>query len=78
MNIGIIGSGNVGKSLGRGWVEKGHVVMLGTRNPEKVELREWAAPHNIALGTLAEEATFGEVILVATPWANGVLRRRCV
>lgn len=71
MNIGIIGSGRVGQALAQGFVAQGHHVMLGTRNPEKVELREWAQSHNIEVGTLPAAATFGEVLVVATPWANG-------
>lgn len=71
MNIGIIGSGNVGKSLARGFVANGHRVLMGTRDPEKIELREWAAPLNVTLGTLRQAAAFGDVVVLATPWSNG-------
>jgi hypothetical protein len=36
MNIGILGSGDVAKALGAGFLKHGHAVMLGTRNAEKL------------------------------------------
>jgi hypothetical protein len=71
MQIGIIGSGNVGKTLARGFVANGHTVTLGTRNPDNAELRDWAAAQHVALSTLADAARVNEVIVLATPWANG-------
>ena len=40
MDIGIIGSGIVGTTLGTALVGKGHAVLAGTRDEGK--LREWA------------------------------------
>jgi Predicted UDP-glucose 6-dehydrogenase len=40
MNVGIIGSGAVAKSLGEGFLKHGHGVMLGTRDTSK--LSDWA------------------------------------
>jgi predicted dinucleotide-binding enzyme len=40
MDIGIIGSGIVGTTLGTALVGKGHAVLVGTRDEGK--LREWA------------------------------------
>jgi len=37
MNIGIVGSGIVGQVLGRKLVELGHDVVIGTRDPSKLE-----------------------------------------
>jgi len=34
MKIGIIGSGNVGGSLGKIWAAKGHEVMFSSRHPD--------------------------------------------
>jgi predicted dinucleotide-binding enzyme len=43
MQIGIIGSGNVGKTLGEAWLKRGHRVLFGySRGLEK--LRGCAAP----------------------------------
>jgi predicted dinucleotide-binding enzyme len=35
MKIGIIGSGNMGRSLGILWAEQGHEVFFGSRTTEK-------------------------------------------
>ena len=51
MKIGIIGSGAVGQTLGTKWLELGHDVAIGTRDPSKIDekkmmatsLREWRA-----------------------------------
>ena len=39
MKIGILGSGPVGRSLGKGFASKGHDVKLGSRTPEKQEVQ---------------------------------------
>jgi 8-hydroxy-5-deazaflavin:NADPH oxidoreductase len=36
MKVGVLGSGDVGRSLGRGFVRHGHEVMVGSRTPEKL------------------------------------------
>jgi len=35
MGIGIIGSGEMGKTLGQLWTLKGHKVLFGSRNPKE-------------------------------------------
>ena len=71
MNIGIIGAGNIGGSLGKLWTQAGHKVYFSSRNPEKLrEVAEEAGPH-AQYGSVAEAARFGEVILFALPfWAT--------
>lgn len=69
MNIGIIGSGNVGKALGETWRKKGHQVLFSySRDLQK--LRAYAAElgGKASAGTPAEAVKFGEVILFAPPW----------
>lgn len=64
MKVGVVGSGDVGKALAAGFVKHGHQVQLGTRMPAR--LAEWASNHRpIAVGTFAEAAGFGEVIVLA-------------
>ena len=64
MNVGILGSGDVARTLGAGFVSHGHSVMLGTRSPAK--LAEWAAKHPGArVGTFAEAARFGGLVVLA-------------
>ena len=40
MNIVIVGAGNVGRALGRGWIRSGHKVVFAVRDPSKPELSE--------------------------------------
>lgn len=71
MNIGILGSGDVGKSLGAGFVERGDEVMLGTRDPAK--LKDWQAAHPSAkVGSFAETAQFGDLVVLSTNAAGAI------
>ncbi|HVY24221.1 MAG TPA: NAD(P)-binding domain-containing protein [Steroidobacteraceae bacterium] len=64
MNIGILGSGDVARSLARGFLQQGHAVMLGTRDTSK--LSEWQRDHDRArAGSFADVAKFGEVLVLA-------------
>jgi len=63
MKIGVLGSGEVAQVLGRGFKAHGHEVCLGTRSPEK--LAGWAAESGGEVGSFAEAARFGEVVLLA-------------
>ena len=62
MKIGIIGSGNMGRSIGMLWAERGHEVFFGSRDSEKGKLIAQAAGHGAKGGTNDEAAAFGEVI----------------
>jgi len=63
--IGIIGSGDVGKSLANGFIKHGYEVMIGSRDTSK--LNEWKekAGKNAHLGSFSETANFGEIIVLA-------------
>ena len=64
MKIGILGSGDVAKSLGAGLRRKGHDVMLGTSNPTK--LAAWVAGSGgVRTGSFADAAAFGELAVLA-------------
>lgn len=64
MKVGIIGSGDVGRTLGSGFLKHGHEVMMGSREAGK--LADWAAQNKKGkTGTFAETAKFGEVVVVA-------------
>ena len=54
MKVGIIGSGDVGKSLGKGFIAAGHQVKIGSRSPEK--LNDWAKSAGVSTGTFEEVA----------------------
>jgi 8-hydroxy-5-deazaflavin:NADPH oxidoreductase len=66
MDIGIIGSGTVGQTLGSALAAKGHAVVVGTRDEGK--LREWAAKTGgrARVGSSADAAAHGEVVINAT------------
>jgi len=63
MKIGIIGSGNMGRSLGILWVEQGHEVFFGTRTAEKAKAIKAIAGDKAQAGTNDEAAAFGDVLL---------------
>ncbi|MGC2360320.1 MAG: NAD(P)-binding domain-containing protein [Thermoplasmata archaeon] len=66
MRVGILGSGEVGRTLGKGFAEHGHKVKLGSRTPGKPELVQWAqgTGGNASTGTFAEAARHGEVLVL--------------
>jgi predicted dinucleotide-binding enzyme len=66
VNVGILGSGEVGKVLAAGFANLGHEVKVGSRDPEK--LGDWvvATGERASAGTFAEAAAFGDLIVLAT------------
>ncbi len=70
MKIGIIGAGNMGSGLGKLWAAQGHTVMFSySRDRTKLEALAQSIGDNASVGTPAEAAQFGEVILLAIPWS---------
>jgi predicted dinucleotide-binding enzyme len=71
MNIGIIGSGNVGGTLGTRWAQAGHQVTFASRKPESKEMQELLANAgpNARAGTISDAAQ-ADCLLLATPWPN--------
>ena len=64
MQIAIVGSGDVGRSLGRAWRAAGHEVTIGTRDPAETRARpEWA---DVDLDLVAYADLDAEVFLNAT------------
>ena len=45
MNIGILGSAEVGQALGHGFLSEGYQVMLGTRDTSKEDVVKWKTAH---------------------------------
>ncbi len=70
MKIGILGSGDVGKKLGDGFIEAGHEVKIGTRDVQK--LSDWAAKHGsrASVGSFSDAAAFGDIVVISTMWAG--------
>jgi predicted dinucleotide-binding enzyme len=66
--IGVIGSGNIGGTIGGLWVKKGHPVFFSSRHPE--ELKDMIAKLGslAKAGTVEEAVTFGDVLFIAVPY----------
>jgi len=70
VNIGIIGSGNMGGGLGRIWARKGHSVIFSySRSAEKLNSLASSVAHAKA-GTPAEAAASSDIILLAVRWSE--------
>jgi hypothetical protein len=69
MRIGVLGTGNVGRTVGGKLVELGHEVMLGSRTPGGDAAKEWTASagEGASEGSLADAAAFGEIVFNTTP-----------
>jgi NADPH-dependent F420 reductase len=70
MTIGVIGSGNVGGTLGTRWAKAGHDIVYGTRDPQANDIKQLLAQAGgkARAATLPEAARVGEVLLLAMPW----------
>jgi 8-hydroxy-5-deazaflavin:NADPH oxidoreductase len=81
MKIGIIGSGVVAQTLGAKLIELGHDVVLGTRDPAKLDekknmtgtLREWIARTKTGkVVTFKDAAVHGELLISAVNGQNTI------
>ncbi len=63
--IGILGSGEVAKALGNGFLKHGYEVMMGTSNPSKLDEWKAAASGNVSVGSFEQAADFGDMIVLA-------------
>jgi hypothetical protein len=72
MKIGILGTGDVGQTLGSGFVKLGHSVKMGSRNPNQEKIKTWLARtgENASAGTFAEAAAFSDLAVLATLWTG--------
>lgn len=70
MKIAILGAGNVGSTLGRSWLTKGHEIFFGVRNPkdEKTQKLLTEIGGKASAGTNDEAIAFGDVIVLSLPW----------
>jgi len=70
MKIAVIGSGDVGGALGKGWEKQGHSARFGVRDksdPKPAALLQEAGSNAQAAG-MKEAAQSTEVVLLATLW----------
>jgi hypothetical protein len=68
MKIGILGTGDVGRALGKGFVALGNEVKLGSRSATNQKALTWAKEMGAkaSVGTFADAASFGDIVVVAT------------
>jgi predicted dinucleotide-binding enzyme len=67
MRYAVLGTGQVGRTLGGRLVELGHAVRLGSRTRDNAAAVQWSAAvgPGASVGTFAEAAAFGEVVVNA-------------
>jgi predicted dinucleotide-binding enzyme len=68
MTIGIIGSGNIGGTVGALWVKAGHRVLFSSRHPEQLKKLVDDLGPLAGAGTVKEALNFGDVVLIAVPY----------
>ncbi len=75
LNIGIIGSGNVGSALGKIWGKNGHEIMFSSRHPENLKGLAESIGKNVCYSSPAEAVKFGDVEGMGTNIAMALLKR---
>jgi 8-hydroxy-5-deazaflavin:NADPH oxidoreductase len=68
MKIGIVGAGKIGGNCATQFAKGGHGVKLSGRDPSKLEPLAAQIGDAASIGTPAEAAEFGEVVVIAVPW----------
>jgi len=66
MRIGILGTGMVGKAIGKKLVENGHRVCVGSRSADSGSAAAWSRATGGSAGTFAEAAGFAELVINCT------------
>jgi predicted dinucleotide-binding enzyme len=68
MKVGILGTGDVGKALGRAFIALGHEVKMGAREATNDKALAFVAEQGgkATAGTFAEAARFGDMVVLAT------------
>jgi predicted dinucleotide-binding enzyme len=69
MNIGILGSGQMGGAFAKLWAQKGHNILITSNNLEQT--RELAASigESVCVGIVEEVVKFGDAIVFAVPYS---------
>ncbi len=68
MRIGIVGAGRIGGNCATQLAKGGHEVRLSGRDPSKLEGLAAEIGDAASIGSPAEAAEFGEVVVFAVPW----------
>ena len=66
--IAIIGAGNVGSALGKGWLKAGHKVVFGVRDPQSAKTKKaMSLIPGAKTQAISDAATNAEVVVITTP-----------
>jgi len=68
MRVGILGTGDVGRTLGKAFVTLGHEAKLGAREATNEKAAAWVKETGpkASQGTFADAAGFGDIVVLAT------------
>lgn len=74
MNIGILGTGIVGTTIGSKLIKLGHNVMMGSRTAENSKAASWvkSSGANSSHGTFEKAASFGVIVFNCTAGAGSL------
>ncbi len=71
MQIGVIGSGNIGRTAAKRFVDAGHTVAISnSRGPGSLTGLVADLGPNARAATVEEAAAFGEIVLEAIPYGE--------
>lgn len=71
MNIGIVGSGDIGSTLGRLWARKGHKILFSfSHDKQKLERLAQECGNGSRAVTPYEAVSLSEVVLFSPPWTQ--------
>lgn len=78
MKIAILGTGMVGNALGTKLVQIGHQIMMGSRTANSEPAQKWqqSVGGKAKIGTFADAAAFGEIVIDCTSGANSITALR--
>jgi 8-hydroxy-5-deazaflavin:NADPH oxidoreductase len=78
MKIAVLGTGMVGNAIGTKLVNIEHQIMMGSRTASSDAAQEWlrSVGGKARIGTFAEAAAYGEIVLDCTNGANSVAALR--
>lgn len=74
MRIAVLGTGNVGDTIGSKLIEVGHTVMMGSRTPNNEKAKAFVAKHHgkASAGTFEDSAAYGEIIFNCTAGVGSI------
>lgn len=68
LRIGIIGSGNIGGTIGGLWVKKGYPVLFSSRHPDELKDMVTKLGGLAQAGSVEQAIAFGDVLFIAVPY----------